>query len=142
MTEELIVNIKSNINAPIKEVFEAWLSKEALKEFMRPAEGMSIASAEADPVEGGAFLVVMQVGDEQLPHKGEYRKIDRYNELHFTWLSNHTSESSLVKLEFSEIDSSNTEVKLTHTGFPNQESRDNHNGGWGRILVTLDKYLG
>ena len=30
-----------------------------------------------------------------------------------------------------------TEIRLTHVRFPNEESRDNHEAGWGRILNTL-----
>ena len=33
-------------------------------------------------------------------------------------------------------------VTLHHVGFPSEESRTNHEGGWGRILETLGKRLG
>jgi len=33
-------------------------------------------------------------------------------------------------------------VSLHHVGFPSEESRTNHEGGWGRILETLGNHLG
>ena len=135
------VNITATINAPVKDVFEAWLNAETLKQFMCPAEGMSVAETKAEPKVGGKFLVTMQVGDEKWPHHGEYKKIDRYKELQFTWISNYTIPDSLVTLTFEERGPEATFITLTHDGFPNQESRDNHNGGWGRILEVLDRFL-
>lgn len=135
------VQIETTINAPIKEVFEAWLNPEAMQKFMCPAEGMSVAKTEADPKVGGQFLVVMQVGDEQWPHRGEYKLIDRYRELQFTWLSNYTAPDSLVTLKLEELSERSTKISLHHEGFIHQESRDNHEGGWGRILEVLGKFL-
>ena len=137
MTSELEVSIEKTISAPIKSVFEAWLSADALKEFIRPAPEMEVPKVECDPRVGGQFLIVMKVGGNELPHHGKYLSIQKYDEIKFTWLSNHVREDSVVTLRFSEITENETKIHLHHIGFPSQGSKDDHEGGWGRILDTL-----
>ncbi len=139
MSNQLEVSIERTIKAPVKKVFEAWLKPQVMAQFIKPAPEMEAPIVEANPVEGGAFTVTMKVGEEQWPHQGVYKKIDRYNSLIFSWLSNHTTEDSLVTLTFSETDNG-TKIHLHHKGFPSDEARNNHEGGWGRILQVLGEF--
>ncbi len=134
---ELKLETSRVIKAPRERVFDAWLDPEMLAKFMRPGPDMSVPEAKTDPREGGRFVIVMRVGDKDLPHAGTYKTIDRPNRLAFTWESPHsTLENSTVTLDFAEVDGG-TDVKLTHVRFPSEESRDNHKSGWGRILQSL-----
>ena len=65
------------IPAARKVVFEAWLDPRALARFMKPMEGMPDCKIEVDPREGGSFLIVMMVGEREIPHRGEYKTISR-----------------------------------------------------------------
>jgi uncharacterized protein YndB with AHSA1/START domain len=141
MSKQFELTVKRNIHAPVKAVFEAWLTADALKKFMCPAEGMSVPKAEVDAREGGSFLIVMQAGDKEMPHRGEYKRIDKYKELSFTWISSFTIPDSLVTLTFNELSERETELTLHHVGFPNEESRENHNGGWSSIVEKLAKLV-
>ena len=133
----LEISLSRDIEAPRSDVFEAWLDTGALTEFIRPAEGVTIPKAEVDAREGGSFLIVMQVGDEQLPHSGEYRKIDRFDQLVFTWNSAHAGEGSVVTLDFEELAPDRTRLHLHHAGLPSEDSRNAHQGGWTQILESL-----
>ena len=137
MNDKLELTVKRTIPAPRKDVFEAWLSPEALTEFIRPMPEMSVPKVEVDARVGGEFLIVMQAGDEEMPHRGEYRTIDRYDRLAFTWISPATIPGSLVTIDFVEIGPTETELTLHHEGFPTEEMRGNHEGGWTGILETL-----
>ena len=66
--------------------------------------------------------------------------IDRPNRLVFTWESPFSVDGSTVTLEFTPA-GDGTLVRLTHVKFPSEESRDNHQRGWGHILQTLDGVL-
>jgi uncharacterized protein YndB with AHSA1/START domain len=99
-------------------------------------EGMT-AEAKADAREGGEYLVVMKAGDQELPHHGIYKTIDKYSKLVFTWNNPFNETESLVTLSFAETDSGETQLTLRHSGLPSEESRDNHQGGWTRIADTL-----
>lgn len=137
----LRVDIERKISAPPEAVFDAWLNPDMLAKFMTPMPDVVITEATCDPQVGGRFKVVMRVGDQDLPHSGTYKTIDRPNELAFTWESPmSTQEDSTVTLHFTPVNDG-TKVTLRHHRFPSQDSRDNHEKGWGGILRALEAAL-
>ena len=138
---ELDLTIVRVIPAARKAVFEAWLDPKALSRFMTPGPGMSVPEASSDAREGGQFRIVMKMGEKELPHTGEYKTVDRYETLAFTWNSIH-SHNTLVTLTFVELSPNETELTLHHEGFPNEEMRNNHQGGWTAIVEQLARVLG
>ncbi|MGB0494748.1 MAG: SRPBCC family protein [Kangiellaceae bacterium] len=136
---DLRVDVSKVINAPIKHVFEAWLDAKLLSQFMMPMPGMPNPRTECDPQVGGEFAIFMMVGEEEIPHTGKYLEINRPNQIVFTWNSPFSTDGSLVTINLKEIDKNKTSVELTHTKFPNEESRSNHEGGWGNILLELNQ---
>lgn len=135
---DLTVNVTKTIHAPIEKVFDAWLTPETLSQFILPMPGMPQPETETDAREGGNFTIIMQVGEDKIPHSGKYIEISRPNKLVFTWESPFSTEGSTVTLKFSAIDENKTSVDLTHIKFPDEESRGNHEGGWGNILESLN----
>lgn len=136
---ELKLEISRTIAASPEVVFDAWLNPEMLARFMTPGPDMTVPEAKADAREGGRFLIVMRSGDQDLPHSGTYKTIKRPEELAFTWESPMSPiEDSTVTLRFDPTEGG-TKVTLNHVRFPSEESRDNHEGGWGRILDALSK---
>ncbi len=135
------VNITKTIAAPRQAVFEAWLDPEKLSKFMTPAPGMTVPRAETDAKVGGKYLIVMKAGEQEIPHHGEYKQIDRYEKLVFTWLSPFSQPGSLVTLTFKELAPNQTELNLHHVGFKDEESRNNHEGGWTSIVEVLSKVV-
>lgn len=137
MSKELSLTIDRVIPAPRQAVFEAWLDPEALARFMTPGEGMTVPKVENEPRVGGSFLIVMKAGEQELEHRGEYQVIDRYDRLVFTWISGHTMPGSTVTLTFQELSPKETKLTLHHVGFPNEQSRSDHEGGWKAIVDAL-----
>ncbi|MGI9391182.1 MAG: SRPBCC family protein [Boseongicola sp.] len=136
---ELSMETSRTIAAPREKLFDAWLDADMLAQFMMPAQNMSVPEAKSDPREGGRFRIVMLAGDQELPHEGTYKTIDRPNQLAFTWESPFsTLEDSTVTVDFREAQDG-TEVTLRHVRFPSEEIRDNHQGGWTAILEALAK---
>ncbi len=138
---DLTVNLNKTINAPIEKVFDAWLDPGMLTRFILPAPGMPQPDVENDPREGGRFTIIMHVGDDKIPHTGSYLTVDRPRQLVFSWESPYSTDDSTVTLNFSEIDASTTNVELTHVKFLDEESRSDHEGGWGNILDKLDEVI-
>lgn len=138
---DLKVNINKTINAPIEKVFDAWLDPKMLSLFMLPMPGMPTSDVENDARVGGNFTIIMHVGDDKLPHKGEYLEINRPAKLVFTWVSDNSIDNSTVTLNFTKIDDNKTNVLLTHVKFIDEESRSDHEGGWGNILDKLNDTL-
>ena len=136
---ELTLSVSKTIHAPIERVFDAWLEAEMLTQFILPMPGMPQPEVENEAVEGGRFNIVMQVGEDKVPHSGTYLEINRPDRLVFSWESPFSIEGSRVTLNFKSIDDGITEVELTHVRFPDEESRSNHEGGWGHILDKLSE---
>lgn len=138
---ELSLEITRHLPFPPERVFDAWLDPEMLAKFMEPGPGVTIPEATSDAKVGGNFLILMRVPEAgDLPHTGQYKVIDRPNQLQFTWNSQNSQEDSLVTLDFTPKDGG-TDLKLHHVRFPSEQSRDDHNGGWTRIVETLNKVL-
>ena len=132
----LHLTVERTVAATPEAVFDAWLSPDMLRRFMCPGPGMSTPKADADPRVGGRFDLIMTDGETDMPHGGVYKVIDRPNRLVFSWESPFSAENSEVDITF-EPAPDGTLVRLTHTRFATQESRDNHERGWAAILEKL-----
>jgi uncharacterized protein YndB with AHSA1/START domain len=132
----LSVVIERLIPAPPREVFDAWLDPEALQRFMCGGPGVHVTRVECDPRVGGQFLIVMNVGGHDIPHRGEYLEIERYTRLVFTWRSPYAGEGSRVTLQFAESRNGETRLTLEHVGLEDAE-RSKHHVGWSHILTEL-----
>jgi uncharacterized protein YndB with AHSA1/START domain len=135
--ERSTLTLTKIIPATPQVVFQAWLEPRALAKFMCPAEGVTIAKVETDPRVGGKFLIVMKVGDQELPHHGEYRVIERFQRLVFSWHSAMAGPESQVSLRFEELSASETKLTLEHIGLDSAVARDKHEQGWTNILSAL-----
>ena len=138
---DLTVNVVKTINAPIHKVFDAWLDPVMLSQFILPMPGMPHPDVQNDVREGGKFVITMQVGNDKVPHSGEYLTINRPNMLVFTWVSPFSMEGSQVTIRFNEVEGDKTHIELVHVRFVDEESRTNHEGGWGHILDSLNQLL-
>ena len=135
---DLICKLSRVINAPIDKVFDAWLDPQLLSRFMLPMPEMPQPKTEVDGREGGRFTIYMDVGEKIIPHSGTYLELDRPNRLVFSWESPFSTDGSTVTLEFTAQDKVKTRLELTHVRFIDEETRDNHEIGWGNILAALD----
>ena len=136
---DLSLTVTKTIRAPIEVVFDAWLNPDLLAKFILPAPGMPEPEVETDARVGGHFTIIMQVGDEKIPHNGQYLTINRPHELVFSWVSPFSPDDSRVRINFSALDERQTLVELTHVKFLNEDSRTSHEGGWANILDKLDE---
>jgi len=135
---DLSVEVAKTIQAPIEKVFDAWLNPEMLSQFILPMPGMPQPQTETEAREGGRFTIIMQVGEDKIPHAGTYLEINRPNKLVFTWESPFSTDGSTVTIEFKELANNKTNVKLIHVKFKDEETRNDHEGGWVNILDSLN----
>ena len=98
---ELKLETSRIIKASPEVLYDAWLDPSMLAKFMRPGPDMSVPEAKADAREGGRFLIVMRVGDQDLPHEGTYKTLDRPNRLAFTWESPMSPVEDSMRCQFS-----------------------------------------
>jgi uncharacterized protein YndB with AHSA1/START domain len=135
------LTLKRRLKAPPAKVFAAWTDPEKMKRWMGPGE-IKAARAEVDPRVGGRYRIVMHAPNgEEYDVGGVYREVVANEKLVFTWAWKSAPEQeSLVTLSL-KPDGDGTLLTLTHERFPDEESRDNHKGGWTSSLDKLEKFV-
>lgn len=134
---DLKVSMSKVIDAPVDQVFDAWLNPELLGQFMLPMPGMPFSEVRIDAEVGGSFEITMNVGGKKVSHTGSYLEVVRPEKLVFSWVSPASRDDSVVTLLFTSAGDAQTALELTHVKFFNEERRENHQKGWGSILVAL-----
>ncbi|HYR63865.1 MAG TPA: SRPBCC domain-containing protein [Actinomycetota bacterium] len=125
------------LSASPAEVFEAWTNPEILSRWFAPGE-MSAEVAELDARPGGTYRVAMHHpnGATHVVH-GSYREVKPNESLVFTWAWEGVEmPDTEVSVEL-RPHGGDTELVLTHEGFPVAELRDQHIHGWTGSLEKL-----
>lgn len=137
---DLTLTVEHTIKAPPKAVFNAWLDPGMLAKFMLPDQRVTNPYVTIDPKLGGRFVIVMQMGNKELPHTGVYKAIDPHTRLVFTWFGPSPAEDSTVTLQFTPT-ADGTHIALTHDRFIHEDSRDDHKLGWTSILEAQARMM-
>ncbi len=129
-----------DIDAPAAKVFAALTDPSELSEWWNN-DMHRLESFEADVHVGGRWQMVSSIPEDHCVH-GVYRLIEPPNVLEFTWIHNRFGEptETVVRFDLTETNGK-TRVRLTHSGFPNQEMYDDHEAGWTVVLGWLDAYV-
>ena len=95
-TEDLKLEIKRVLSAPIDRVFTAWTDAQSLRQFITPGNP-GHADVECDVRVGGKFRIDMHGTDGKVfKHTGEYLEVLPPRRLKFTWISAATNQLPTV----------------------------------------------
>jgi len=143
MNAEQKLVIKRRFPAPRDRVFAMWTTEDLLKRWFCPGATMSVSVAEVDAREGGAYRIVMQDSDgKTYSPSGRYERVVPNEQLVFSWKWADSELVTRVTLDFRVVGDAETELTLTHEGFPDAELRDRHDEGWNGCLSRLDEAIG
>lgn len=124
-----------------RQLFDAWSKPSIMSTwFFASQDTIAPSTVNMSFTVGGHYEVIMHAKTGDRRHHGIYRTINRYSHIAFTWNSDIV-ENSLVELDFREVSPNRTQLRLTHTQFPNEEVLGKHAAGWERCLRNLERQL-
>lgn len=142
MTTDNTLVLKRTFPASRERVFAMWTSAELVKKWFCPGKDMTIPVAEVDARDGGSYRIVMQSPDgETYSPSGVYEKVIPNEKLVFSWKWADSEIITRVTIDFRAVSDAQTELTLTHEGFPDTGLRDRHNEGWEGCLSRLSEAL-
>jgi glutathione S-transferase len=138
------LQISRLIKAPRERVFAAFSTGDAVKKWFGPPDGEILESTMDFRVGGKYRIKINSPRMGVMAVSGTYREIIELEKIVYTWKWEDDEDweniESLVCFDFT-VSGDETELKITHTGFPVAESRENHTHGWTVCLERLDALL-
>ncbi|HEU5004129.1 MAG TPA: SRPBCC domain-containing protein [Actinomycetota bacterium] len=122
-------------------VYRAWVDPAILSQWFAPGP-LSAVVAELDATEGGRFRIEMHAPDRVHVAVGTFRELAPGERLVFSWAwEGWALPETTVRVELRALGDAETELTLTHEGFPDAAVRDVHADGWGRMLDRVPHTL-
>ena len=120
------------VEAPIDVLYRAWTTGMFGQWFAEPDSATMRAELNAP------FFFETEFEGERHPHYGRFLRLDRPNVIEMTWVNAQGThgEETVVTVELEENDAG-TLVRLTHAGFPDEETCDRHQEAWPSVLAEL-----
>jgi uncharacterized protein YndB with AHSA1/START domain len=139
--------ISKTFNASPEEVFRMWTDPIEVAKWYGP-EGFTNEIHSFDLREGGEYSLTMK-GPDGNGHllKGTFTTIDAPKKLVFTWqwasgdMAASDGAPTVVTVDIKPMGDT-TEMTMTHAGFVDEQTKENHNKGWSSSFVKLEKLLG
>ena len=128
--------VERTIPFPAETIYPAWTERFD-SWFAAPGTVSMVAEV------GVPFFFETRYEGQRHPHYGRFLRLEQDRVAEFTWLTGESGTKgaeTVVTVELVPQDGG-TLVRLRHAGFPDEASRDGHEGAWPMVLELLEERL-